>query len=546
MPASPGIFLYLFLFLFLGSISFFMGRALAIFFSIFLLLLIVGYQVYSSIQLNDGKWVYPLDDTYIHMSMGKNLAEHGQWGITRHEFSSSSSSILYTLLIAFCFKIAGAKEYIPLVLNIFFGVTLYLALWQVSIKERIRPLALFIVCIFVLFFTPLPALVISGMEHTLQILVDILFIYLVSKALESKAAEKKYLWVLLAFASLSVMIRFEGIFIVGIASGLFLVKKEVKTSLLVFLFGALPVLIFGIYSLKHGAYFIPNSLLMKGEKPSMNFFGLVRFAFGWLDKLKHNPHLLTLFLALCAYIIYLKNKKVSFWNRTSTFATMLVFTFIIHLTLAKTGWFFRYEAYLVFSSLFVFMWVINDQLRFFILRIGSVRLYLAFVLLLMTGMYPLYARGKDALLATVPATKNIYEQQYQMAAFLKKYYNNASVGANDIGAICFFTNIRLFDIFGLGSKEIVDLRIKKQYDKEHIYALSLEKKTDIVVIYEDWFIGKVPEHWKKAGAWKISDNVILGGEIVSFFATGRYDPSTLKKHLDEFSENLPEGVEELQ
>ena len=522
-----------------------MGKSITISIAVFLLLLIIGFQVYTSIKLNNDTWVYPLDDTYIHMSIGKNLAQYGKWGITKYEFTSSSSSILYTLLIALTFKIAGPIEQIPLYLNIIFGVLIFIVLGIIFKKEHIKSITAGIICMLVLFLSPLPSLIISGMEHTLQILIDVIYLYLASRALESKDFSKKRLALLLLFSALSVMIRFEGIFMVGIISMLYLVKKDLKTSILVFIAGILPIVVFGIYSIQHGAYFIPNSLLMKGEKPGMNLGGLIQFAFGWLDKLKRNPHLLTLFLMLCANFIYLRTRKVSLWSRTSIVGTIVVLTMIIHLTLAKTGWFFRYEAYLMFTGLFAFTWFVNDEILFFIFKREHIWKYVAIVILLMPTFYPLYARGKDALLTTVPATKNIYEQQYQMALFLKKYYNDASVGANDIGAICFFTDIKLFDIFGLGSKEIIQLRIRKMFDKEHIYEVSRQKNTQIAVIYEDWFIGKVPDQWKKAGAWKISDNVILGGDMVSFFATEQYDTAALKKNLSAFEQLLPASVEVL-
>jgi hypothetical protein len=43
-----------------------------------------------------------------------------------------------------------------------------------------------------------------------------------------------------------------------------------------------------------------------------------------------------------------------------------------------------------------------------------------------------------ALINTPKATTNIYEQQYQMGLFIKEFYENKSIVANDIGAINFF------------------------------------------------------------------------------------------------------------
>ncbi len=56
------------------------------------------------------------------------------------------------------------------------------------------------------------------------------------------------------------------------------------------------------------------------------------------------------------------------------------------------------------------------------------------------------------------ASKNIYDQQIQLADFLHKYYRNAKVVANDIGAITYFNNIHLLDTYGLGSIEVAKLR----------------------------------------------------------------------------------------
>src|SRR5262249_185763 len=74
-----------------------------------------------SMERCDHRLVYPLDDTYITMAMGKNLAEHGVWGVTRFEFASSSSSILWPIVMAATYRIAGTNEAAPLLWNLVFA-----------------------------------------------------------------------------------------------------------------------------------------------------------------------------------------------------------------------------------------------------------------------------------------------------------------------------------------------------------------------------------------------------------------------------------------
>jgi len=75
------------------------------------LLLLVLYQSYSA---NQSHLVYALDDAYIHMAIAKNLTLHGVFGVTRYHFSSSTSSPLWTLLLAACFKVLGVRDQHPM------------------------------------------------------------------------------------------------------------------------------------------------------------------------------------------------------------------------------------------------------------------------------------------------------------------------------------------------------------------------------------------------------------------------------------------------
>lgn len=74
-------------------------------------LLAMVASVWGSIRYYTGaNFAYALDDAYIHMAMAKNLAHHGVMGATRFEFTSSSSSPLWTLLLTVAFVVSGVRN----------------------------------------------------------------------------------------------------------------------------------------------------------------------------------------------------------------------------------------------------------------------------------------------------------------------------------------------------------------------------------------------------------------------------------------------------
>jgi hypothetical protein len=77
-----------------------MDEKISLIASIGILWIIVATILVLSIIRNQGHVVYALDDAYIHMAIAKNFAQHGVWGITQYGFTSSSSSLLYTLLLS--------------------------------------------------------------------------------------------------------------------------------------------------------------------------------------------------------------------------------------------------------------------------------------------------------------------------------------------------------------------------------------------------------------------------------------------------------------
>jgi len=90
--------------------------------------ILCGISVLYSLPQNGGRFIYPLDDTYISMAISKNLAQYGVMGLTRHAFSFSSSCPLWIWLIAAADAVTRSAWWVPLALGLAGGIA---AIWMV-------------------------------------------------------------------------------------------------------------------------------------------------------------------------------------------------------------------------------------------------------------------------------------------------------------------------------------------------------------------------------------------------------------------------------
>lgn len=123
--------------------------------SIALLWITVAVLLILSIKQNQGHLVYAIDDCYIHMAISKNIAQHGVWGVTKYGFTSSSSSLLWTLLLSFIYFLVGVNEVTPFILNVIFA-TLTICLVYVLLRRYELPtFYTFVALLSIIFFTTL-------------------------------------------------------------------------------------------------------------------------------------------------------------------------------------------------------------------------------------------------------------------------------------------------------------------------------------------------------------------------------------------------------
>jgi hypothetical protein len=495
-----------------------------------------------SLRANDGHLVYSLDDAYIHMAIAKNFTQHGVWGITPDGFASATSSPAWILLLSLSYFIFGVNDVTPLLLNILSALAILVIVYR-TLRDAPSWYRL-LVMLAVMFCTSLLFLTFTGMEHVLHVLISLA---LVLNLNHRESEDTKSVLLLIFLAACATLVRYESLFLIVPLCLLLFWRGRWKLSLVMGFAAVLPIVIYGAISLANGWNFVPNSLLIKSE----GTFYVEGDAFNyWLFSvfvtLGRQPHLLVLFASTAILLLVTKENR-------GILAVYLV-TLLLHMRLAGIGAGYRYEAYLIALGIMVIARTLVDYVTMLARSIRhftptfalpekqwGVRFLLA--ALVIYAVLPLLRRAIDTLQNVIPATQNIYQQQYQMGMFLDEYYDDQTVALNDIGVASYAADIHLIDALGLANMEVASARRTGEYTRERIAEVTAN--ADIAIIYTTWFPQGIPENWRAIGSWQVvANNVVLGDMTVTFFAINPDAEAQLLANLVEFSPRLPSNVVE--
>lgn len=503
-----------------------------------------------SLGQNDGRFTYALDDPYIHMATAKNLAVHGVAGVTRYGYSSSSSSIGWPLLLCGTYLAVGVNDVTPLVLNVLCATAL---IWMVHVllnKQGVPPAWDFFCLLAVAFCTPLPAIVLTGLEHTLHTVLAVAFVYLAARSVSRQPGQKhrpsgtaRTLY--FALPPLITLTRYEGALMIGVVCLLLTMRRRLREAAVLGLLGATPVLVNGLVAMAKGWHFLPNPVLLKGHvPPGSSLEGIFRWFRAAAVTMFHELHLTAAIAAALLALLLLYRRDRRHWTPAKTMLWIFLLTTALHVQLAKTGWFFRYEAYLMAAGLFAVFAAVGPGLREDLDRAAGWR-RVAVCCAAGVLALPCVLRAGQSLGRIPAATARVYRQQYQMATFLDRYYTTEAVAANDVGAINFYADVRNLDLWGLASLEVADARLQDRYGPEVIRAISARHGVKVAMVFDSWFqryYGGLPPQWQRVGQWEIPGVHGRQNLVVSFYAVDPQEKDRLAEHLREFSLELPEQV----
>jgi len=511
----------------------------ALIISVFVFLSTTGIIIYSSLSRTDGIFFYTLDDPYIHMAMAKNFSLFGVWGVTRHEFTSCSSSPLWTLLLSGIYFFSGVKDITPFVLNILFSLLSAFISFLFVKKFTDSKLIQTIILIFILLFSPFVSVVFTGLEHSMYSFFMVLTIYFFYEIIKDSKENKSQRILFLISVTFLTASRYEGMFAAFAVMVVLLFKKKYLTGILTPVFSFLPVLIIGLVSVAKGWYFFPNSVLLKstaGGGDSWSFFGSFL-----------NPQFFQLLwaykrisvLLLISFIMFFALKKDKDIFSLRAMIIVFVIVTLLHINFAKLGSLLRYEMYIM-----VFGILLNSVLLIkFVKCSGKLAGNVIFLFVLISGIF--FSISTYSAATDVPvASTNIYQMQYQMSRFINKYYSNGYIALNDIGAVNYYCDIYCTDMWGLANKEIADLRRSGMYNSDDMMRINKERKTEIAVVFETWFekYGGMPKSWFNSGTWRIPDNITCGSDVITFYAPDSIFFHKLDDNLWDFNSELHGNV----
>jgi hypothetical protein len=526
--------------------------------------LILACLILGILKVNQGTFTYTLDDPYIHLALSDQI-RHGHYGLSPGVSTAPSSSILYPMILAIA---SGTRlhPFFPLIINcvcLFISLALmrqFLAKLHLSADSFGRAVEVFFVVLMALCFNMI-GVVFTGLEHSLQ-LATIAAIVLGITILLDTGRLPAWLAPVIVVAPL---VRYESVAICSAALFVLAIRGHWKAAAIAFAAMVITLGGFSLFLLHLGLPPLPSSILVKlhsnvelGQssapvpvaapvEASKGVPGFVMKEAGrlvhHLETMLYRPAGIVLFLILLAASVVLLQPSSAArprrWNSRRLMSLLLVSLIGGHAIAGRFGWFERYEDYALLGTALIGCYLLQDWIRKALADRQTRAVVVGAVVLGFVGV------GAKYLTATseVPdAANNVYQQQFQMHRFVDDYYRGP-VAVNDIGLVAYHNPYFVLDLFGLASDRARKLRNSDHSTAGDYRSLVENSGVKLVMIYDEWFKGKIPATWQKVGSMALGgEQVTVYGREVEFYATDDVTALKIRHELAAFQPTLPRGV----
>ncbi len=287
---------------------------------------------------------------------------------------------------------------------------------------------------------------------------------------------------LAAMAALATGLRYESAFVAAALAVVLALRRDWRRGVALVAGSAVLVAGVGLWQVSLGEGFLPNSLLVKaaGVAPETASDWVKNKIYSAMEHAHESPVVaLPLLAVIMALVAALRRTERAAGlpppaSVSLESAAALTLATLMHVVLARTGWYHRYEAYLLIwgvvaaSGSFVAWHVrrLDAEQR---VPAGRARPP-AIIGALAAGALVLLAFGLriNAYNTAPKACRNIYEQHAQMARFVSGCCDGRPIVIHDIGYIAYLSDCPILDIAGLASHEIAVAKSHGQVDKAFV------------------------------------------------------------------------------
>lgn len=479
-----------------------------------------------------GEFTYALDDPYIHLRLGQNLAEHGVFGVNPDEFASAGSSVIWPLAIAGVIKLTGPLVGIPYVLTLICGVITLVLVDRWARHEALSLAVRVAVMVAMIVVAPLLLMTFTGMEHVLQIGLSILLVHQGIKASFEPVTDRRRLVVLFASALALSATRPEVIFVVAVLGLLLLVKRRVVDAVAIGLGTIVPFAVTAVVNITQGWPALPASIMAKGLTSGT---GIARYLpnLNYIMVAPRRPRLVAV-VVLVGIALWFGHKVAdSFDSKARRWAWVALAITGLHICFSQTGWLMRYEAYLValcIIALALCAESIRRERAHLELATRTRRmLTVAVVGLALIGLLD----GIRINLVGLTGIREIDRQQHEMARFSASNCPGCRVAIGDIGMVALYGDTTVTDLWGLADLGILESKLDGTYGTAAWAEAVRHDDAQWAMVYQGPGIPRVPEDWIKIGEWEWPTAEVVAGRTVHFYAI---DPTLVEPLREAFAE----------
>ena len=489
-------------------------------------LLVAAGLLAAILAATRGVFSFTLDDPYIHLAMAEEIGRGG-YGVNPGEPASASSSAIYPYLLAALLKL-GAGQFGALALNLTAGAAstaLLVRLGEASglLDAVRRPLATAAAALAAVLLLNLAGLAFTGMEHGLHAALGLAALWALVR-LERDGRPPPWLVPVLALAPL---VRFEGAAILAAGAAALVLRDRWREAAVAVAAGAAGLALFAWSLHARGLPWLPSSVLAKAADgahgPAAQFLENLRAPGAAVVEAA-----VALVLAAEALGGGLRRPRpAAVFAVLALGAQMAVGTFGVR----YNGWLHRYEGWAIALSAGAALLAAGELLQ----RLPKAgRLPSAAVgTLLAAGLLLPYAR--TTLDAPFDA-RSIRLQQREMHRFAAEVLR-APVAVNDLGWVSWRNDSYVLDLWGLASEPARRAR-QAHRPPQWMDDLARAKGVRAVMIYDDWFGGRLPPAWVRLGELRARVPLSVRPRVAFYAVDARAVPA-VRAAVDMWARGLP-------